>query len=46
MGVKTVGYADDIAILARGAYEEVLRDIVQGALKATEELCNSKALRI
>ena len=40
MGVKAVGYADDIAILARGAYEEVLRDVVQGALKATEEWCS------
>ena len=45
MGVKAVGYADDIDILARGAYEEVIRD-VQGALKATEEWCSSKALRI
>ena len=43
---KAVGYADAIAILARGAYEEVLRDVVQGALKAMEEWCSSKALRI
>ena len=46
MRVKVVGYADDIAILTREAYEEVLRDVVQGALKVTEEWCNSKALLI
>ena len=46
MGGKAVGYADDIAILARGGYEEVLRDVGQGALKATEEWCSSKVLQI
>ena len=28
MGIKAVGCADNIAILARGAYEEVLREVV------------------
>ena len=46
MGVKAVVYADDIAILARGAYEEVLRDVVQGAFKITKECYSSKALQI
>lgn len=36
MGIKAVGYADDITVLARGVYEEVRRNFVQEAPKVIE----------
>ena len=46
MGIKALGYTDDIAILARGAFDEVLRDFVQEALRVREAWFKDKALRI
>lgn len=46
MGIKAVGYADDIAILARGSFERVLVDLIQGTLRVTDKWCNEKALNI
>lgn len=46
MSVKAVGYAEDIAFLAEGAYEEVLRNLVQVALKVKEAWCRDNSLRI
>ena len=45
-GIKAVGYADDITILARGPYEGTLVNLIQGALKDTDKWCKEKALSI
>lgn len=36
VGITAVGYVDDIAILTRGPFEEVLMDLVQIILEATD----------
>ena len=46
MGIRAIGYADDIAILARGAYEEVLSELVQTALDKAAEWRSDESLSI
>lgn len=46
MSIKAVGYADHKAVPARSAYEVVLRNLAQEALKVTEALCRDKSLCI
>lgn len=46
MDIKPVGYADDIAIQAEGAYEEILRNLVKETLKVIEAWCRFQLLHI
>nr|XP_022902690.1 uncharacterized protein LOC111415306 [Onthophagus taurus] len=45
-GFKTVGYADDLTILIRGKYANVLLDRMQEALNLIENWCNKQCLSV
>lgn len=45
-GITVQGYADDIVIIARGKWEEVLCDLVQKGLNITQRWCKSVGLNI
>ena len=45
-GYLAVGYADDIAILISGAYEEVLSSLMSRAFRIVEEWCNASGLSV
>lgn len=45
-GVKAIGYTDDIVILVRGPYEEVLQNILQQALDKMIAWCTENGLSI
>ena len=46
MGLKVVGYADDVLIIARGPHLEVLKEISQGALNALGGWCRRVGLSV
>lgn len=45
-GVRVIGYADDIYSLARCMHEEILRGLVQRALKRAVGWCAEESLRL
>jgi len=45
-GYLAVGYADDIAILISGAYEEVLCSVMNGAFRIVEKWCDGSGLSV
>ncbi|KAI5754342.1 hypothetical protein M8J77_007902 [Diaphorina citri] len=45
-GYEVIGYADDIVIIIRGKYEEVISDLMQNALNITARWCRSNGLSI
>lgn len=45
-GYKTVGYADDIAIIVSGKFAGTVSDTMQAALKRTERWCNGQGLSV
>lgn len=45
-GFYTVGYADDISILLNGKFEQVLCNLMQTALRSTEQWCTEHSLSI
>ena len=45
-GLKAVGYADDIGIIARGKFPEILPGLIQGGLAVVKRWCEDKALSV
>ncbi|XP_049315637.1 uncharacterized protein LOC125779115 [Bactrocera dorsalis] len=45
-GIRCLGYADDIVIMARGRFENTLCDIVQRGLNLAKGWCNTVGLNI
>ncbi|KAL1448474.1 hypothetical protein WDU94_005530 [Cyamophila willieti] len=45
-GYEVIGYADDVVILIRGKYEEVISDLMQNALNQILSWCQTNGLNI